>query len=309
MAETIGDADIVDFEGYEDHVDISRVRKAGSYLQGINEVFRPPEGAKPPSMFSTKLSGLLEFRPGELTVWAGYGGHRKSMFTGQVALDLITQGRRVLIASFEMTPARTLARMSMQAWGKAAPSSLENGRFADWTNGRLWMFDHQGHIAPSKALAMCRYFADAKMGHHVFIDSMMMVCSSVEHQDEQKRLTTDLVRLAHETSLHIHLVAHCRKPPSGGDSKPPTKYDLFGSTTIADQADNVVMVWANRAKKEKLDKDAGDFAALAEFDAAIVVEKQRNGRWEGQANLFVDEASFRFCNDRTSAIEPYAGLQ
>ena len=99
-------------------------------------------------------------------------------------------------------------------------------------------------------------------------------------------------------------MASGRKPQSG-DGTPPTKYDVRGSTAITDQAHNVVTVWANKAKAERLDKDANDIKALAEQDAVVSVEKQRNGPFEGRLKLWCDEGSFRFTDDRFSAIDPY----
>lgn len=305
MAEII--PDLVDFAGYEDVVDRSLLRKASSYLAEVQAEFERKDGTVP-GMFSTKLRGGIEFRPGELTCWAGYNGHRKSMFTGQVALDLVAQKRRVLLASFEMSPARTLARMVRQAWGLSKPSNHELAMFSSWTDGKLWLFDHVGRITPSKVLAMCRYFENEKMGHHVVIDSMMMVCKSEESLDEQKQFITDLVRMAQETQLHVHLVTHCRKPSTDGETRPPTKYDLRGSAAISDQAHNVITVWANKAKKSKQD-EGSDTTTGAEPDALVTVEKQRNGRWEGRCKLWFDESSLRFVDDRVSPVQPYAGLE
>lgn len=304
MAEIL--TDLVDFEGYEDVIDRYLLRKASSYLEKIQDSFEHKDG-QVPGMFSTKLRGGIEFRQGELTCWAGYNGHRKSMFTGQVALDLVAQKRRVLMASFEMQPERTLARMARQAWGSARPARTELATFASWTDGKLWLFDHIGRITPSKMLAMCRYFADEKMGHHVVIDSMMMVCGSEESMDEQKQFITDLVRMAQETELHVHLVTHCRKPQNGED-KPPTKYDLRGSAAISDQAHNVITVWANKAKKAK-GEGVYDPSSSGEPDALVTVEKQRNGRWEGRCKLWFDELSLRFLDEHSSSIRPYEGLQ
>lgn len=280
-----------------------KVREASSYLVDVRAQFRR-KTEKHPSMFSTKLRNVLQFRPGEVTTWAGYNGHRKSMLTGQVALDLGVQKQRTLLASFEMLPARTISRMVQQAWGTSDPAEHEVDRFAAWSDGRLWMFDHMGRISPEACCSVLRYFADELGGAHAFIDSMMMVCGSEEALDEQKQFMTDLVRLAQETGLHVHLVAHCRKPQD--ESKPPTKYDIRGSAAISDQAHNVVMVWANKAKKTKLDQQPNDEEALAQPDALVIVDKQRNGQFEGRVKLWVDEASMRFCDDRISAIEPYS---
>lgn len=305
MAEFITESDIVDFEGFEDVVDRLLLRKAETYLEQILAEFAP--AGRGIEMFSTKLRGGLAFRRGELTCWAGYNGHRKSMFTGQLVLDLIAQKTRVMMASFEMQPSRTLARMAKQAWGRPDPTPEQIAVFTRWTGDKLWMFDHVGRLTPRKCLAMCRHFSHEKHGHHVVIDSMMMVCGSEESMDEQKQLVTDLVRLAVERNLHIHLVTHCRKPQHGED-KPPGKYDLRGSSAISDQAHNVVTIWANQAKKAKLEEGC-DPGIINEPDALITVEKQRNGRWEGRCKLWFDEQSMRFADSANFDLQPYAGLQ
>jgi twinkle protein len=101
-----------------------------------------------------------------------------------------------------------------------------------------------------------RYFSEELHGTQVVVDSMMMVCESEESLDEQKQFTTDLVRVAQETGLHVHLVAHCKKPLD--ESKPPTKYDIRGSSAISDQVQNIVMVWANKAKKAAIEAANGN---------------------------------------------------
>jgi len=283
------------------------VRPATDFRGALHTVFgRREPGSRKPEMFSTKLRNVLEFRPGEVTVWAGYNGHRKSMFTGQVALDLVAQRQRVLIASFEMDAGRTLARMARQAWVTPDPTPAQLDAFLDWAGPYLSFFDHVGTIKPDRCTAVCRYFCEELKGQHVFIDSMMMVCASEERLDEQKQFMTGLVRLAIETGLHVHLVAHCRKPQTGNEERPPTKYDLRGSAAISDQAHNVVIIWANKAKKTRPDDGAVDMNAP---DVLVTVEKQRNGEYEGRSKMWFDERTMRFCDSALSQIQPYAGLE
>ncbi len=304
MAEILSDT--IDWSAYERETEAAvKVRPAHAFADDLQAEFAQKSHSQKSVMFSTKLRDVIEFRPGEVTCWAGYSGHRKSMFTGQVALDLIVQRERTLIASMEMSPARTLARMVRQAFGVERPEADRLRSFSAWTDGRLWLFDHMGRVAPSVMQAVCMYFATEKQGRHVFIDSMMMVCGSEESLDEQKQFATDLCRLAQETGLHVHLVTHCRKPQSGAEDKPPTKYDLRGSAAISDQASNVITVWANKPKAAKLKANPHDEEALTQPDAAVTVEKQRNGAWEGRIKLWWDEASLRFVDDRTSPLEPY----
>lgn len=283
----------------------TKIVPAASFRHHLRREFEDRERrANRSIMRSTKLRDVIDFRPCEVTTWAGYSGHRKSMFIGQVGLDLMAVGRRVLIASLEMPPTSTLARMAKQAAGSSHPQSEWLDSFSSWTDDRLWMFDHVGRVTPEVCIAVCRYAVTTYKIEHVVLDSMMMICSSEESLDEQKQFVTDLVQLSKETGLHVHLVAHCRKPQGGDDSKPPTKYDVRGSAAITDQAHNVVTVWANKAKRSKLRADPHDQAALEQPDAIVTVCKQRNGEDECALKLWFHAPSLRFDDDRVSRIEP-----
>lgn len=299
--------DDVDLSAYTDRSFHAKVRPAFEFGAELRKRFAPLE-QRPvhPSMLSTKLRRVLQFRPGETSAWAGYSKHRKSIFLGQVQLDLCVQNRRVLIASFEMQPADTMARLARQALATDNPTPDQLDRFLRWTDDRLWLFDHVGRFDPEKACALTRYFADQYGGTDIVLDSMMMIVGSEDRNDEQKEFATAIVRTAQETNVHAHVVAHARKPASGDESRPPTKYDVRGSSAVTDQMHNIITVWANKAKKAALEADAMDESALAKPDALISVEGQRNGAFEGKVALWFDERSMRFCDDRITRVEPYA---
>ncbi len=283
-----------------------KIRKASDFKGEVMELLRPTlEGKKYPTLLSPKARGLLEFRPGEVTAYAGYNGHRKSMFTSQVALDLAVQSQKVLIVSLEMEPQATMARMTRQAAGTCTPHAGSIDNFHRWTDERIWLFDHVGRLDVQTMLALSRYFAQELGGQHIFIDSMMMICATEERLDEQKQFVTDLCRLAPETGLHVHLITHCRKPPSGDETRPPSKYDIKGSGAISDQAQNVLMVWSNKDKKDKLEVNPHDLSVINDPDALISCEKQRNGAWEGRLKYWFDDASLRFLESSHAEVAPY----
>ena len=242
-------ADNIDLNDYTDGPDFrASVRPVSDFAEQVKADLDPnaPQD-KSPGLLLRKTRGLLHFRSGDVSCWAGYNGHRKSMMTSQAAIDMAAQGERVLIVSLEMLPWRTMSRMTRQATGMAHPTTEMIDKFNSWSKDKLWLFDHMGRIAPSRALALCRYFAEVHQGTHIVLDSWMMICSTEEHLDEQKQFSTDLVRLAQETGLHIHVVAHCRKPNGlGGEDKPPTRYDIRGSAAISDQAATTMIVWPKR---------------------------------------------------------------
>jgi twinkle protein len=299
--------DSIDFAAYEAATAAShKVRHAAEFLDDVRDEFRDREpGQRHPAMTSTKAGRFIEFRPGEVTAWSGFNGHRKSMFTSQVALDLCSAEQRTLIASLEMNPGKTLARMARQAAGTGRPDDRWLSAFSAWTRDRLWLFDHLGRVSPDLMIGLCRYFAEELSGRQVFIDSMMMVCASEDHLDEQKQFVTDLCRVAQETGLHVHLVTHARKPQSGSEERPPSKYDIRGSAAISDQVANVVTVWQDKRKKSELERNPMAEEWLVKPDALVTVEKQRNGDWEGRMQMWFHGPSLRFCDDRQSPVEPY----
>jgi twinkle protein len=304
--------DDIDFAAYERETECkAKVRRASDFSDELDTEFAPRTGPRKASMFSTKLRDVIEFRPGEVTCWAGFNGHRKSMFTGQVALDLCVQRERTLIVSLEMKPRKTLARMCRQATARAIPTPDERRRFMSWSDGLLWLFDHEGRLLPDRAIAVCRYFAKELQGRHVVIDSLMKVVQSEESLDEQKRMVGDLCDIAKETDLHVHLVAHCKKPAGMGEDKPPTKYDIRGSAAISDQCSNVILVWQDKAKRAKqtaaqLTGQPTGEDLLNRWDAILAIDKQRNGEVEGKFGLFFDDATLRFTDNPLTAVEPYA---
>lgn len=299
--------DSIDLSSYMDTPNFSaKVRSAVDFKNAVKQSLKPKDPSiRGASMLLEKANNTIEFRPGEVTAWVGYNGHRKSMFTSQVALDLSVQGERSLIVSLEMQPADTMARMTRQAVGLPHPSDRDVDTFHDWADKKLWLFDHVGTISVEHAFALCRYFRDELKGTQVFLDSMMMICTSEEKLDEQKKFSTGCVRLAQETGLHIHVITHCRKPPAGGEEKVPTRYEIRGSGAISDQAHNVMAVWMNKAKYAKLESYPNDMEALDQPCAVVKCDKQRNGKWEGAMKLWHDERSLRFCDDRISPVKPY----
>ena len=169
----------------------------------------------------------LRFRPQEVTVYAGINGHRKSLIVGQIALHLMRQDERCLVASFEMAPHKTLERMVRQAAGGDWPSLRYVKAWSGWSDGRLWLYDHLGQCDARRVLAVARYAVQELAVRHVFIDSMMKVTRSVDDYNEQKQLLAQLCAFAMASSAHVHLVAHARKGKSEDDAL--EKFDIQGA--------------------------------------------------------------------------------
>lgn len=283
--------DSIDFSAYMDDTDHAhKVRTASTFVDDVVAYFHDPRGPVGARMPWPKTHGLIRFRPGEVTLWGGMNGHGKSLVLGQVCLSLVAQKEIVCIASMEMKPAMTLARICRQAYGNNLPDADFIREFHSVTNRRLWLYDQQGTVKAERMLAVIRYCADQIKVNHFVVDSLMKCGMGEDDYNGQKAFIDGLTVIARDYGIHIHLVAHSRK---GRDEyAPPGKMDVKGSGAITDQVDNVINTWRNKEKERELQD--GKSERLKDPDALLIVDKQRNGEWEGRIQLWFHPASQQF---------------
>lgn len=280
--------DAVDFSEYMAETDAAhKVMRARSFVDDVIGYFHsdtPMLGSKLPW---PKTHGQVRFRPGEVTLWAGMNGHGKSLALGQAALGFIGQRQRVCIASLEMKPMITLARICRQAEVTSRPSIDSIRKFHEITDGCLWLYDQQGTVRPEMMLAVIRYCADKLKIDHFVIDSLLKCGIAEDDFNKQKWFIDSITAIARDTGIHIHLVAHSRK--KADEYSPTGKMDVKGTGSITDQVDNVLTLWRNKRKESEI--QAGNHKSAKDPDALIICDKQRNGEWEGKINLwFLPEA-------------------
>ncbi len=298
-------SDDIDFALYERETEAKqKIKPASVYVQELIDRIRNPIRTPRAYMPWRKTNGLIQFRPGEVTLWGGANGHGKSLVTGQVGLGLCSQDERVCVASFEMKPLKTLERMCRQASGTnpnhpayaGMPEATDNliqqyTEFKEWTDTRLWLYDQQGEVDADKVCAVVRYCAKELQITHFVVDSLMKCVAGEDDYNGQKAFVNQLTAIARDHNMHIHLVHHIRKPAD--ESHKPNKYDYKGSGSITDQVDNVISVWRNKPKEKK--REAGALVdAAAEPDCFLICDKQRNGEWEGSIGLWFDPESQQF---------------
>ncbi len=275
--------DDVNFGEFEHREEWHKVKAASSWLADVQDRFANPDVHQGDALPWSKVDGY-RMRKSEVSVWFGINGHGKSMLLSQVMLQTIATGKRVVVCSMEMTPTKTMMRMVRQASCGDNPAPGYINKFHQWTDGRLWIYDHLGMVKPDKMLAVLRYCHTKLKADHVVVDSLMKCGMAPDDYGKQKAFVDGLCGVALETGMHIHLVAHARKGEKETDRL--DKFDLKGSSEIADQVDNLLIV--SRNKKKETDRDA-KFAD--EPDAFLSVVKQRHGDWEGTAGLWYDQGS------------------
>ena len=282
--------DNIDFQTWYDSMEAAvMIRPARDIVREAIALLQADPPA-PVVMPWQKLKDMFSFRAGEVTVYAGQNGSGKSMITTMIALQLMAQKRNVLIASFEMKPTTTLQRMVRQFANTQFPTIEDYQRFSSWAGNYLWFYDRQGEASREQVIGVGNYAAKELKMQDFFIDSLMKCVKGEDDYNAQKDFVSDCTNLARDTDLHVHLVHHIRKGQT--DESLPQKVDMKGSGSIADQVDNVFMVWRNK-KKERL-LEASQLVEPDEPDAMLLCEKQRNGENEPRLRLWYDRKSQQF---------------
>lgn len=281
----------IDLSAYRNEEVAHKVREAGQYADAVAKlIFTPPESDGTPLPIN-KFRGNFALRPREMTIWAGYKGHGKSAFVSQVMNAVMVQGESVFIISPEFRPEKVLERMIYQRYAGRKISEDQLINWFEWAKDLLWLYDVQHSLTPDDVLALCRYAIDKFKVKHILIDSLMKCGIAPDDYAKQKQFVDRIQTLCHNFDTHLHLVAHARKGSS--DESIPKLHDIKGASEIADLAENVLVVWRNKAKEKDQSLNGTKYAN--DPDAVVVVEAQRNAYgWVGAVSLMYDKDSMLF---------------
>lgn len=281
------------------YLDPHELRPASAYARDVSDMFAgdSPDTIGIPLPWP-KTHRHFRLRRGELTIWGGYNGHGKTTLLSNVMVGAMSHGERVLIASMEVRPVLTLYRIYQQAGAVDIASAEYCSQIAEWLNGVLWLVAIHGTAKANRLIEIGRYAWRRFNISHFVVDSLAKCGMAEDDYNAQKLFVEALADLAHETNMHVHLVCHARKGDSEHDA--PGKMDVKGTGAISDMADNVCIVWRNKAKE-----DAPDDAKKP--DAILSVVKQRNYDWEGRIALWYDARCHQFLERQDSHAQPFFG--
>jgi twinkle protein len=249
----------------------------------------------------------IRFRPSELYLMGGINGHGKSLLLGQLALNAVEQGQKVLIASMEMPAKATLGRMMRQAGGVVSPPKPYRKALLNWLAPNLWLFVDKLTPKP-KDLMDCFEYAYRRYGINMFvIDSLTNMVRQDDYEGQQKFIEM-LVNFKMSFPVTIFLVTHVRKGES--EYTAPNKYDIKGSGSVTDLADGVIMIFKNKKKIEaaaqaKMLCEELDEKYARQWDSYLEVLKNRNGQYEGKIGFEFDSDSMQFKERRGSKAKQY----
>ncbi len=291
------------------------VHKAGEFHDDIIEYFYPKdEMAHGMYLPWEKCSGYMA-REGEVTIIAGENGSGKTQFVGNIMLAGFDQGKVFGIASMEMSPKMLLGRLSKQASASHKPSpeyiKVINDHFNKW----LWIYKKKG-VANKELILKSFLYLNKRYGVKYFIIDSLAKCGINEDDyNSQKNFIDELEAFADDNQCHIFLVHHIRKTDQKNYGKPPGKSDIKGTGAITDMVDNIILFWRNRVKedffndiktdfedeKEKKKYDAKAEKLRRKGDAVAIIDKQRNGDWEGKVPLWFNKSCYQFLSSKDSS--------
>lgn len=275
-----------------EYATVAHLVNATHYTDKTIEAFFPSEDKQGHAVQMTTHTDpalTFRFRPAELTLWTGVSSHGKSTLLNYLLLMLAVKTKKpALIVSFEMQPAKVLRRL-MLASGMAISNPSDVRDALQYLNSYLLFCDKEGSIEKEELFELLNY-AYARYGiSHVGIDSLMRIRGLEENYVAQNEFVTDLATFAHETGVHIHLVAHPRKSPGHGS---PEAHDIKGSGHIRDNADNILVVWRNREKEKMIEEKKSGTDKMP--DAVLRIEKDREEGTYREFKLAFNRFDYRY---------------
>ena len=295
----------IDFNAYSmDEEEGHKVKPAIDFYEQVSEYMLDPVSQQGLTLPWKQTHGCVGLRPGELSIWAGVNGHGKSMLLSHVMLHCQRQGARICIASMEMKPVQTLARMTRQGTGGAMPRTDLIQKFLDSLQG-FYLYDQQGTVQQNRMLAVVRFCRERLGVTHFVIDSLMKCGMGTDDYTAQKNFVDKLSTYAKDHNIHIHLVAHSRKTEN--EFKQMGKFDVKGAGEITDMADNVFTVWRNKKKEEKIEAGTASDDERAMPDCVLRCDKQRHGEWEGKVGLWFNPQAMQYVSKNTRQVFDYLG--
>lgn len=277
--------DSIDLTAFFDEEKIHRIRDAWQYRDKLIELMTG-KGEQGYSMPWAGFHGKMEFRPAEMTLWAGFKGHGKSAAASQVLEHLMDKhGQKVFIISPEFPAHRVLYRLLVQSIDSRFPDAELLDNWLNVVKTQLWIYDQQKSLTPRDVPALCRYAIKNLGVQHILIDSLMKCGIAPDDYSKQKEMVDQIQQVAHNSNAHMHLVAHLRKGKS--DEEIGGLHDVKGASEIADLCENVIIVWRN--KNQEINKGTG------EPDAVIKIEAQRNSDgWIGKLPMSFNKHNFKY---------------
>lgn len=241
---------------------------------------------------------LIRFAPGQVTVWAGDQSSGKSTLLSYCTLSWIEQGQLCLVTTLEEPLSEYGLRICRQGIGEQWPGDAEIEQLLEAACDRLYLWDVEGRINPKRVVAMVRYAATKLGVQHFILDNWTKVVPpSNDSANLQWEIFASLYQIARDTGMHVHVVMHLNK--EGRIDEIPSARHIRGTSTIADQADQICLVWRNEKKEragagEERVSDEDRAQLLAQPDVVLVTAKTKFQGHRARLGLWFDRQAKQY---------------
>jgi twinkle protein len=195
----------------------------------------------------------LSFRKHEITLWFGSTGHGKSTAVQNHVANLAARGQISVVASFEQPPERTMgAIMEALIDNPEICDTPEFDKAFDFLKQHVFMYRSRDRTNVKHLL---KTFEHAHKRHGVtnFVVDNIMTLDVDRGDNTAQAQAADLLRLfAAQYPVHLHVVAHPRKPPGDSQNAPPSANDIRGAAEWGDMPNNILVVWRDLSKSEHI---------------------------------------------------------
>ena len=244
----------------------------------------------------------LTFRKHEMTLWFGFSSHGKSQAVQNQVASLVGQGKVVCVASFEQPPEMTLSQilMSFTAYPNL-PFHEEFDPAYDYMTKNVFMYKVRKRVDP-KHIIQTFIHAHKRYGIDSFVIDNVMTMDIDRGDNTAQAEAADLVRMfVAEYPVHVHVVAHPRKPPEN-TGKVPGMAEIRGASEWGDIPNNVIAIWRDMPKAEmisEMEDQGSDQHKIDEFWTStpcgkIIVRKQRATGNLPMASFYFHKKTNRF---------------
>jgi twinkle protein len=244
----------------------------------------------------------MNFRKHEITLWFGFSFHGKSQAVQNQIASLAANGKLSCVASFEQPAELTFSQIltNLTAYPNL-PYTDEYDKAYDYLGKHVFMYKSMEKADP-KHMVNTFIHAHKRYGVDTFVIDNVMTMSIDRGDNTAQADAMDLLRVfVAKYPVHLHVVAHPRKPPEN-TGKPPGMAEIRGASEWGDMPHSIITVWRDMAKAERLaEMDSSDFTSEDQstfFNSTpcgkLIVRKQRTTGETPMTSFWFHKATKRF---------------
>lgn len=260
------------------------------------------------------LNGKLRYRFHEATLYTGRTSSGKSAYVGNVIINQLHQiGDPAMIFSMEQPPKNTIADYMRMIGGRQI-NIMEPKKFKkiyDYLSELLIIYKSTRSANPQTIIDYLKYGYERHGCVHFVVDNVATLEVSRDDYGAQQKVIDGFRTFVNDYPVHLHLVAHPRKAPSGSKNPIPEIDDVRGASEWCDLSHNIEAVWRNYEKDEKIKElveqaqrenrylDPAKLKSIQNSipDAVIKTLKQRFNGVVGTTAAWFDSHSKRYTNN------------